>query len=66
VDEPRPGHRLDHGADGLAVDLLDPPREPPQRLGVGRRGKLVEVLPLIAEKADVDLETAEIQSGVQH
>ena len=46
VDEPSAGHRLDHGADGLCVDVVDPAGEGPQRAGVGRDGELVEVLAL--------------------
>jgi hypothetical protein len=48
------------------VDRVDPAGEPPQRDWVGRDGELVEVLTLLAEKADVDLASTEIQSGVQH
>jgi hypothetical protein len=47
VDEPGAGHRLDHGADGLAVDLVDPPSERSQRVDVGRNGELVEMLSLL-------------------
>jgi hypothetical protein len=47
MDEPGAGHRLDDGADRLCVDLVDPSREPPQALGVGRDGELVEVLSLL-------------------
>jgi hypothetical protein len=32
---------------------FDPPRERPQRVDVGRHGKLVEVLPLTGEQAHV-------------
>jgi hypothetical protein len=35
------------GADRLSVDLVDPPREPAQRVDVGRDGELVEVLSAI-------------------
>ena len=55
MDDPGAGHRLDHRADGLCVDLLDPAGEGPQRVGVGRDGELVEVLALVAEQADVEL-----------
>ncbi|MGE5747079.1 MAG: hypothetical protein ACM33U_07455 [Solirubrobacterales bacterium] len=41
VDEAGAGHRLDHRADGLTVDLLDAAGEPAQRVGVGWRGELV-------------------------
>jgi hypothetical protein len=41
VDQAGAGHRLDEGADGLSVDLLDPPGEPSQRVGVGWRCQLV-------------------------
>jgi hypothetical protein len=66
VDEAGAGHRLDRRADGLGVRLLDPTRQRSQGVAVGRDGELVEVLSLIAEKTDVDLLAAEIQSGVQH
>jgi hypothetical protein len=44
VDEARPGHRLDHGAHGLAVlerDVADQAVEP---VGVGRPAELVDDL----------------------
>ena len=66
VDEPGAGHRLDHRADRLAVDLLDPAGE---RSSTRRRraaGQLVQVLSRLGEQTDVDLLSAEIQSGVQH
>ena len=66
VDDPGAGHRLDHRADRLAVDLLDPAGEGPQRVDIGRDSELVEVLSLIAEQADIEALSAEIQSGVQH
>jgi hypothetical protein len=66
VDEAGAAHRLDHRADGLAMGLLDPPREGSQCVRVGRRGQLIQVLSLVGEQADVDLVSAEIQSGVQH
>jgi hypothetical protein len=62
VDEPGAGHRLDDGADGLSVDLLDPAREGSQRVGVGRDGELVEMLSLIAQQADVNFLSTEIES----
>ncbi|MGC1814372.1 MAG: hypothetical protein WA696_09570, partial [Solirubrobacterales bacterium] len=37
-----------------------------QRVDVWGDGELVEVLPVIAQKADVEALSAEIQSGVQH
>ena len=60
VDDPSAGHRLDHRADGLAVDLLDSAGERSQRAGVGRDDELVEVLSLIGEQADVDLSSTEV------
>jgi hypothetical protein len=66
VDEPGAGHRLDHGADGLAEHLLDPVSEPPQRVDVGRDGELVEMLTPIGKQADVELSATEIESSVQH
>ena len=66
MDDPGAGHRLDHRADGLAVDLLDPAGEALQRVDVWGDGELVEVLSVIAQQADVEALSAEIQSGVQH
>ena len=66
VDDPGAGHRLDHRADRLAVDLLDSASERSQRVDVGRDGELVEVLSLIGEQADVELASTEIESSVQH
>jgi hypothetical protein len=60
VEEPGAGHRLDHRADGLAMDLLDPPRQGPQAVDVGRDGELVEMLPLIAQQADVKLPSTQV------
>jgi hypothetical protein len=60
VDEPRAGHRLDHGADRLSVDLVDPARKPAQRVDVGRDGELIEVLSAIGEQADVEPASTEI------
>jgi hypothetical protein len=45
VDEASAGHRLDHGADWLSVDLLDPTSEGSQRVDVGRDAELIEMLP---------------------
>jgi hypothetical protein len=66
VDEAGAGHRLDDAADGLAVDLLDAPREGLQRVDVGCDGELVEVLSVIGEQADVDFASTQIESSVQH
>lgn len=55
VDDPRAGHRLDNGADGLSMDLPDPPREGSQRVHVGRDDELLEVRSIIGEQADVEL-----------
>jgi hypothetical protein len=38
VHQPRTRHRLDHGANRLCVDLIDPPGEHPQRVDVRRNG----------------------------
>ena len=46
MNEPGAGHRLDHGADRLCVNLVDPPRERSQALDVRWGGELVEVLAL--------------------
>jgi hypothetical protein len=66
VDEPSTGHRLNHGADRLVVDLIDPASEPPQRIDVERDGELVDVLALIGEQANVELLSTEIESSLQH
>jgi hypothetical protein len=66
VDQAGTRHRLDHGAHRLPVNLLDAPGERPQRIGIGRRGELVQVLAVLAEKTDVDLASTQIQSSLQH
>jgi hypothetical protein len=66
VDDPRPGHRLDHGRDRLCVQLVDPAREPAQRVDIARHGELVQMLSLIGEQADVELPSAQVESSVQH
>src|SRR6516164_5144644 len=66
VDDPRASHRLDHGADRLAVDLLDAASEPSKRVDVGRYGELVQMLSLIGEQTHVELLATQIQSSVQH
>ena len=48
------------------MDLLDPAGKGSKGVNVGRNSELIEVLPLGAHQADVDLPTAEIQSGMQH
>jgi hypothetical protein len=66
VHQPGAGHRLDHGADGPAMNFIDAPRQCPQRVCVGRNGELVQVLALLVENTDVDLASTEIQASVQH
>jgi hypothetical protein len=66
VDEPRSGHRLDHGADRFGVDLLDPASEGLQRVDVGWDGELVKVLSVIGEQADIEFLATEVESRVQH
>jgi hypothetical protein len=66
VDEPRSGHRLDHGADRFGVDLLDPASEGLQRVDVGWDGELVKVLSVIGEQADIEFLATEVESSVQH
>ncbi|MGH2716629.1 MAG: hypothetical protein ACRDM7_22635 [Thermoleophilaceae bacterium] len=66
VDQPGAGHRLDHRADRLTVDLVDPTGQPPQRVAVRWRGQLVQLLSRLGEQTHVDLPSAEIQPGVQH
>jgi hypothetical protein len=65
-DEAGAGHRLDHRADGLAVDPFDPARESSQRLTIWWRDELVEVFSLVGEQTDVELASTQIQSSVQH
>jgi hypothetical protein len=60
VDDPGSGHRLDDGADRLAVDLLDSAGERSQRVDVGRDGELVQVLSITGEQADVELSSTEV------
>jgi hypothetical protein len=48
------------------VDLVDPARQSPQRVDVGRDGELVEMLALLGEQADIELLATEIESSVQH
>jgi hypothetical protein len=36
------------------VDIVDPPREPSQRVDVGWYDKLIEVLTALGEQADVE------------
>jgi hypothetical protein len=66
VDEPRSGHRLDHRADRLSVDLVETAGEPLQRVDVGRDGELVKVLSLTGEQANIELLATEVESSVQH
>jgi hypothetical protein len=66
VNEPRTGHRLDHGRDGLCLDLIDSAGQPPQRVDVRRDGELVEVLSLPGKQADIELLATQIESSVQH
>jgi hypothetical protein len=60
VDEPGAGHRLDHGADRLAMDLVDPAGQPSERIDVRRDRELVEVLSPIREEADVELSSTQV------
>jgi hypothetical protein len=66
VNQAGTGHRLDHGANRLPIDLVDPPHEHPQRIRVGRRGELLDAFSSPGEQTDVELPSAEVQSGVQH
>jgi hypothetical protein len=66
VDNTGTGHRLDHGADRLAIDLADPPGQGPPRVSVRRTGELVEMLAPIGQQTDIDLPPAQIQPSVQH
>ena len=66
MDEPGAGHRLDDGADGLTMNLVDSPREGPQRVDVRWNDELVQMFSLLGEQADVDFLSTEIESSVQH
>ena len=60
MDDAGAGHRLDHGADGLVVNLIDPMCEGPWRGDVGWDGELVEVLALAGEQADVNFPSTQV------
>lgn len=60
MDQAGAGHRLDDGADGLCVDLVDSSRERSQRVGIRWDDELVEMLSVIGEQADVELASTEI------
>jgi hypothetical protein len=55
VDEAGAGHRLDHRANRLAIDIVDPPRKRSQRVRVRRRRQLVDVFSRLGQQTDVDL-----------
>jgi hypothetical protein len=62
--EPRPGHRLDHPAHAaLRPDALN---QPPQAVGVRRRGEPPDHAAIVADQADIQALATEIQSSVQH
>jgi hypothetical protein len=65
VNEPRAVHRLDHAADPRALHR-GAGRQAAQPVGIGRRGPLVDDLPLVGDQTDVDLASTQIQSSVQH
>jgi hypothetical protein len=66
VDDPGAGHRLDDGADRLAVDLVDAAGEPSQRVDVGWNAELVKVLSVLGEQADINFLSTQVESSVQH
>jgi hypothetical protein len=66
VHEPGTGHRLDHTANRLPMNRLDPPGQRPQRIRVRRRGKLIDLFARLGQQTDVDLPPTEIQPSVQH
>jgi hypothetical protein len=55
VDEAGAGDRLDHRANRLAIDIVDPPRKRSQRVRVRRRRQLVDVFSRLGQQTDVDL-----------
>jgi hypothetical protein len=60
VDQASAGHRLDHRADALSVDLLDSAGEGLQRVDIRWNGELVKVLSAIAQQADVEPLSTEV------
>jgi hypothetical protein len=58
-------HRLDRGADWLAM-TLEPMRQTVQSIGIGRRGTNLERRTLAVEQVEVETLATEIQTGVQH
>jgi hypothetical protein len=63
VDEPRPGHRLDHRPDRLS---LQPRGQMTQTIGIGRRRRVLDHLAGIVDQADVEPTSTQIQTSVQH
>jgi hypothetical protein len=62
LDEPRAGHRLDHPPHRLAV-TSDLAHQIAQTLGVRRRGKLLDQLPLIGAHAHIKSPAAQIKTS---
>jgi len=60
VDEPGACHRLDDGADGLSMDLVDATGQGPQRVDVRWDGELVEMSTFVGEQADIEFASTEI------
>jgi hypothetical protein len=63
VHEPRTVHRLDHGTHAVT---RQPPRQPPQPVGVGRHHGLGDQLAMLVDQADIEPLAAQIQTSVQH
>jgi hypothetical protein len=67
MHEPRARHRLDRRAHPDRPEApLDPPREPGQAVGVGRRHPDLDALAARIEQAIVQPPAAEIQTSMQH
>ena len=65
VDEASAGHRLDHGADRLAV-AGEAIGEAAQAVGVGGRSAGVDAGSVVSEGDEVEPATAQVESNVQH
>jgi hypothetical protein len=65
MDEPRPGHRLDHAAHRQPI-ATDAPRQAAQAVGVRRGGELREHLAVLGKQTHIESLATQIQSSVQH
>ena len=65
VDEARPVHRLDRGADRLAMPI-HPGDQGPQRVGIGPDGGHLDRPAILIEQMHIEPLARKVQSGVQH